>query len=203
MIIDQFAESSVADFADKNHIGIAGFSLGGTTAIWIAGGRSTKLDTMIPGPEYIPPEGREEFSRVDEALPTLNKEKMAQDWRDVRVKAAFIMAPSWGWIFDEKSLGKISIPTYIIASTADHILITRNNAQFFARHIPRSVYQEIPGKANHCIFISALNEKQKKGVDPTGEFQFLLEDDVSIDRSWIQLQVSEEAVRFFTSVFEY
>ncbi len=37
---------------------------------------------------------------ADEALPTLNKEMMGKDWREPRVKAAFVMAPAWSWIFD-------------------------------------------------------------------------------------------------------
>jgi predicted dienelactone hydrolase len=60
----------------------------------------------------------EEFSGVEQELATLDKKKMAQNWKDKRIKAAFLMAPSWGWIFDKKSLQKITIPTYIVASNS-------------------------------------------------------------------------------------
>jgi predicted dienelactone hydrolase len=198
-VIDQFSSSPMAKSADLKKIAIAGFSLGGTTAIWIAGGRSTKLNSLIPSAEYAAPE---DFAKADEALPTLNKEMMAKDLRDARVKAAFVMAPAWSWLFDETSLHKISIPVYLIAAAADKVLVTKNNAGFFARNIPNAIYQEIPGNANHYIFVSALNETQRKAVKPTADMQVLFENDVSVDRPWIQCEVVEEAVGFFNSVFQ-
>lgn len=59
----------------------------------------------------------------------------------------------------------------------------------------------ISGNAGHYIFISALNERQKKLTSPKNQLDFLLLDDVSIDRSWIQMQIAEESVRFFHSIF--
>lgn len=199
MIIDQFSKDSLAEAADLNKIAIAGFSLGGTTSIWAIGGKAEKLDSLKPGPEYAAPE---DFVRIEETLKTFKKDKMASDWRDKRVKAAFIMAPAWAWLFSEESLQKIKVPTYLIAAAEDKVLVTKNNAGFFARNIPHSIFQEIPGKGNHYIFISALNANQRKKVNPKGELNFLFEEDASIDRRWIQLQVVEEAARFFRSVFK-
>jgi predicted dienelactone hydrolase len=196
-IIDKFSSHPMASHANLNQIGIAGFSLGGTTAIWLAGGRATKLKSIVPGPKDA---HLEEFRGIEAILPSLNKKMMSKDWRDPRIKAAFVMAPAWGWVFDEKNLSKISIPTYLIASSADHVIFTQNNAAFFARNIPKSTYQEISGKAGHYIFITALNEKQKQELP--AKVNFLIEDDVSIDRAWIQSEVSQEAARFFNSVFK-
>lgn len=95
-IIDKFVTTAIAKAADLDKIGIAGYSLGGTTAIWIAGGRATKLQSLLPSSEYS---SLAEFSRINEVLPTLNKEMMAKDWREPRVKAAFVMAPAWAWLF--------------------------------------------------------------------------------------------------------
>lgn len=197
-MMDLFSKNPLSEHADLNKIGIAGFSLGGTTAIWVAGGRTTKLDTLIPGPEYA---STEDYTRADEALPTLNREMMAQDWRDSRIKAAFIMAPAWAWLFDETSLKNIVIPTYFVAAAEDKTLVTPNNAGFFARNIPKSVYQEIPGKVSHFIFISAISEQKRKQTDPDNKLSFLFEEDASVDKEWIQLQLIEEADRFFKDSF--
>ena len=188
-----------------NKIGIAGFSLGGTTAIWIAGGRSTKLQTLLPGPEYSSPE---DYVLANKALPTLDKEKMAKNWRDPRVKAAFIMAPAWAWIFNEDSLRKIDIPTYFIASSADQVLVTKNNSGFFARNIPNAIYQEIPGKGGHYIFVSALSDKQQKQADSSNQLKFLFEDDASVDRSLESTfkypnKLTSFSIRFFINKFVY
>lgn len=197
-VIDQFSLSSLAKSADLTKIGIAGFSLGGTTAIWSVGGKSSKLNTLIPSSQYA---AREDYVKADEALPTLNKEMMAKDWKDPRIKAAFIMAPAWAWIFDEKSLKDVNTPVYLLAAASDKVLVTRNNAGFFARNIPDAVYQEILGKGDHYIFISALNDDQKQSADPEKQLQFLFMDDGAINRSWIQTQAADEAARFYRFVF--
>lgn len=198
-MLDQFEKNRLAHAVDLNRVGIAGFSLGGTTSIWIAGGRTLKLDSLIPGADYAAPE---DYVLVDEALPSLDKSQMRKDWRDPRVKAAFAMAPAWSWLFDEKSLEEVTIPVYLIAASADPVLVTRNNAGFFARHIPQSTYQEISGKGGHYIFISALTDKQRGQADPSDQLTFLFQDDVSIDRQWIQWQVGQEAGAFFKEALE-
>jgi predicted dienelactone hydrolase len=198
-MIDAFTKSPLAERADLQKIGITGYSLGGTTAVWIAGGRSTKLDSIIPGPEYA---STQDYTRADEALPTLDKGMMGKDWRDKRVKAAFVMAPAWAWLFDEDSLKKVSTPCYFIAAAGDKVLVAQNNAGYFARNIPQAYFQEIPGKAGHYIFITALDSEQRKKADPSGALRFLFEDDVFVDRRWIQLQVAGEAADFFHSVFQ-
>lgn len=195
-LLDQFADLPLAKNIDLNKVGIAGFSLGGTTAMWVAGGKTTRLDSLVPGPEYAAPR---DYTRTNEALPTLNKEMMSKDWRDKRVQAAFVMAPGWSWLFDPASLQQISIPVYLIAAEADQTLVTKNNAGLFARYIPKAFFQTISGKAGHFIFISALSTEHRQAVDPKGQLQFLFEDDPSVDRTWIQSQISEEAVRFFKS----
>lgn len=193
-IIDHLQVSSLNKAINFDQIGFAGFSLGGTTAIWVAGGRSTNLKTLIPGKEYAAPE---DYKFADEALPTLNKEMMGKSWHEPRIKAIFVMAPAWAWLFDEESLKKISIPTYLIAAAEDRVLVTRNNAGLFAKFIPQSIYQEIKGNADHFIFVSALSDAQKGRVD--SQLNFLFKDDASIDRRWIQFEVAEEAAAFFHS----
>lgn len=190
--LDQFASDSFSEAADFHQVGIAGFSLGGTTAIRVIGGTSTRLDPFAPKPSdaYI-----EEFDPIDET--TLDRKKMAQDWTDSRIKAAFLMAPAWGWIFDKKGLQTIHIPTYIIAPVADHVLITQKNAGFFAKNIPHAVYQIIPGPANHFIFIAEPREKKRV----PSKLKPLITDHPDVDRRWMQFEVAEKAVAFFHAMF--
>lgn len=195
-ILNEFAQDTFSQWADLDKIGVSGFSLGGTTAIWTIGGRTTKLDTLIPDAKYASPE---EYTKTNEALPTLNREMMAKDWRDARVKAAFIMAPAWAWIFDENSLRHISVPSYIVAGQSDHVIIPKTNAGFFAETIPNSKLNMIPGKSGHFVFVSALADNQKKQVLANSDVQFLFIEDASVDRNWVQYQTANEAVKFFNA----
>lgn len=193
-MIDQFSKSPLSGWGNLNKIAVAGYSLGGTTAIIIAGGKTTKLKNFKPGSEDF---SSEEIARINEALPTLNTTQMAKDWRDKRIKAAFIMAPSWAGLFDETQLRKITIPMYILSLDADQVVKSKNNADYLAKNIPQAIHQQIPGKAGHYVFISHLNAFQKNKADPNGQLSFLFEDEQSINRVWIQLQVIAEACRFF------
>ncbi len=193
-LLDQFESQSFAKFADLNQIGFAGFSMGGTTGIWLAGGESTRLNNFIPSKKEANFEG---VNAIKEALPTLDKEKMMQSWKESRIKAAFLMAPAWGWIFDKRSLNKITIPTFIVASNADNILVTKNNARFFSKNIRDTHYQEIPGQASHYIFLSIPREKAKLPAN----LQYLITDPPTVDRWWIQFELANEACMFFQSSF--
>ena len=192
MLLNHFSSQPFAKSADLNRIGMAGFSIGGTTAIWLAGGKSTRLDKFAPTSDDAYPE---EFKGVEAAIDTLDKEKMSQNWKDKRIKAIFLMAPAWGWIFNQNDLQAISIPTYIVASNADQVLVTRNNADFFCKNIPHSICQTIPGGAGHYIFISEPIEKNK--LSPN--LSFLIKDNPNVDRKWIQYEVAENAINFFDS----
>jgi predicted dienelactone hydrolase len=192
-LLDRFALQSFAQYTDLNRIGFAGFSIGGTTGIWVTGGISTQLDHFEPGPDDAYPE---EFNGIAQALPDLDKKKMAQDWKDPRIKAAFLMSPGWGWIFDKDHLKKITVPTYIVAPDADRVLVTARNAGFFSKNIPNCLYQTIPGQVGHYVFISTPKDKAQL----PSHLDFLITDAPGIDRQWIQFEVAKEATDFFQSV---
>ncbi len=196
--LDIFSKNPMASYANLDEIGFAGFSLGGTTGIWVAGGISDKLDKLAPTPEFST---SQDFAQANTLLPTLNKEMMAKDWREPRIKAVFLMAPAWAWIFNQNSLKNIQVPAYIIAPALDDVLVTKNNAGLFARLIPHAVYQEIPGRLTHFIFISALTEAERRKADPADAYPYLFKDSPNIDRRWVQQQVVDEAANFFNSVF--
>lgn len=197
-MIDQFSKSPLSGWGNLNKIAVVGYSLGGTTAIIVAGGRTTKLkNCKLESKDF----SSEEIAKINEAFPTLNKTQMSKDWRDKRIKAAFVMAPSWPGLFDEMTLRKITIPIYILSVDADHGVKSKNNADDLAKNIPQSIHQQIPGKAGQYVFISSLNAMQKNQADPAQQLSFLFEDEASINRTWIQLQVIAEVCRFFKAQF--
>jgi predicted dienelactone hydrolase len=192
-ILDTLTKAPFDKIVDPNRIGLAGYSLGGMTALWLIGGKVTNLDNLVPSAEYAI---QRDYSFAQDAINSINKDAWTKDYRDPRIKAAFIMAPAWTWVFDESSLKKVNIPVYLVAAEKDQILVSKNNAGKVHDLIPYSQYQLIPGKGGHYIFITAVGEANKNAM---GRFSFVFEDDPEVDRAWIQSQVSEEAVRFFWS----
>jgi len=71
-MLDQFALQPLAKSTNLDQIGFAGYSIGGTTGIWLIGGRSTRLDHFVPGPNDAYPE---EFKGVEQGLPFLDKKR--------------------------------------------------------------------------------------------------------------------------------
>ncbi|CRX38271.1 alpha/beta hydrolase family protein [Estrella lausannensis] len=197
-MLDALEKSSLASSIDFKRIGFAGFSLGGTTGIFLAGGRAENLENPLPGKEYSAPR---EFSRADEALKTLKKGEMQKDYRERRIRAFFLMAPAWSWIFSDESLAQVDVPVYLIAGAADEILVTDTNAGRFARQIPGAYYQTIPGKVGYFVFITSLSDVKKLKVNQQIISDRVFKDDPSIDRDWIQAKTLTEAVRFFNETF--
>ena len=192
-LLNQFEQLHFADFSDLNRIGFAGFSIGGTTGIWLAGGVSDQLEHFIPGPEDA---HFEESKWLQQGLPYLNQDQMVQSWQDNRIKALFLMAPAWGWIFNKASLQKIAIPTYIVASNNDQVLVAKNNGELFSKKIQNSIYRIIIGKAGHYIFVSKPKEIDKL----PSHLHFLVTDSACVDRTWIQFEVARIASDFFQSI---
>lgn len=99
---------------DSNRVGVLGFLVGGTSALFLAGGR---LD-----PESFARScGRDgtgvdcaEFARAGIDLRSVDPQSIARSHLDPRVKAAVIVDPEFGSNFAPDSLKRISIPVRLI-----------------------------------------------------------------------------------------
>ena len=110
-VIDQLLVSSqFKDRIEPTKIGFVGYSLGGGTGLWIAGAEANEVDLVkirsncardLAG--VVPPEMIEQ----------IDFSKACGSFRDSRVGAMMVMAPALGWLFEEDSLEKISIPIYM------------------------------------------------------------------------------------------
>lgn len=188
-MIDALVHSSAAEAIDFTRIGFAGFSLGGTTGIFLAGGRIDHLDriTLAETLAY-----RKRSSQAGSAPPALKALEAKKDFREHRIRAYFLMAPASAWIFSDASLRGIANPVYLIGGAADEFLVTEANAGYLAKMLPASYYQTIPGKAGHFAFLTSKRQNARK---PTSDPRYT--DDPSVDRDWIQSKTLSEAIRFF------
>lgn len=178
-------------YVDAGRIGVAGFSQGGFTALWIGGARVNRdrflaFQRRWADDPVLPP-------HVKKRLPILASP--ALHVHDPRVKAVFAMAPGiiTAFGFDEARLGHLRVPTYIIAGAADSVVPVVDNAELAAPHIPGAQLTILPGPVQHYVFMNECDEEGK------AEFLEACGDDPSVDRAALHQFIGSEALRFFDS----
>lgn len=174
---------------DPSRIGVAGFSQGGFTALWIGGARVNPerflaFQRRWARDPLLPPSVRRSLP-VD-AAPALRV-------HDPRVKAVFAMAPGIVQVFgfDEAGLAQLRVPTHIVAGAADTVVPIADNAEFAARHVPGATLTILPAPAHHSVF---LNECTAEGK---AELIEACADDPAVDRGALHRQIAAEALAFF------
>jgi pimeloyl-ACP methyl ester carboxylesterase len=82
--------------------------------------------------------------------------KCKKRYRDDRIKAAFLMAPAWSWIFRADDVKNIHIPVYVVSGDQDEVIAPETNGLWFAKHISKAQFQWIKG-AGHFIFLDSFS----------------------------------------------
>lgn len=174
---------------DPERIGFAGFSIGGLVGVWLAGGQAQ----LFVRPKQIDysflqaSDGRDE-----EIIATADFSHASKSYRDDRFKAAFLMAPAYGFEFDEAGLADINIPIYIVAGEGDQIVTIDEIKNRFAKWIPHCELKILPGKVNHFAFLNVPSQIGKKLLPPRITF-----DHPTVDRTKIHEEITGLAIDFF------
>ncbi len=189
-VIDELLKDTrFSSHIDPHKIGLVGYSLGGHTGLWVAGGRIRPFEKNvlegIPAhhiPAIVTPEilQQTDFSPVKE------------NYRDERVSAVFLMAPALVHLFEPESLQAIDIPLQVVACEGDKIVPTEKSAKLLADLAKNLGYKLIPGFADHYVFINEPSKAGKMLLDKT-----IVTDHSSVDRHKVHEEVATEAVLFF------
>jgi predicted dienelactone hydrolase len=184
---------------DPGRIGAAGFSLGGYTALALAGGvldlRRLLALYAASGRDLaadMPPE----FSDPKALVALLTKLVDADDghrhsYRDPRVRAAFLIAPALGEAFTAEGLAPVDIPVEIVVGAADALATPETNALWLARHVARAEATVLEGLIGHYVFVSECTEMGCQALPA------ICQDAPSVDRRAVHERVSAMALRFF------
>lgn len=170
-------------------IGVVGYSLGGHTAIWVAGGTLTqfgKPDLNSLPQDQIP------TSVNDELLDSIDFTPARNSYKDPRVSAVFVMAPALGYMFDKASLQNISVPVYIVVADGDKTVPHESSANILVSLIEQAAITFIPGNASHYVFLNEVTKGGKMLLDKKVAL-----DPPTIDRAKIHDEISTSAVLFF------
>jgi predicted dienelactone hydrolase len=142
---------------DRNRIAAAGFSAGGATAIFLAGGilDLQELQANSPPP---PAELREtiqtaiaEFEELKKSNPVIHESvrHAGDSYQDKRIRSVFALAPAIGGGFTKAGLSSVKVPVYIVVGQADVVTPLATDAQRYADLIEGAKLTVLPGEAGH------------------------------------------------------
>lgn len=185
--------SPLAPALDPSRVGMVGLSLGGGTAVWLAGGRATTYHkTLHPGPAYtfLP-----FFEPGSAAYKTVERETdfraAAASYRDPRLKAFVLLAPALGWAFEPGPLAQIRVPMLIATGDKDEELVPETNAVFFAHAIP-GCRLEVIRDGGHYTFVNMVRR-----FLPQSDLLRTLRSDPGADRAQVHRWLGGEVCGFF------
>ena len=188
---------------DESKIGVLGFSLGGYTALSVAGGitdrqqwREFCLENQASPSCQLPPEAGVSLANLgdkiaDNLVMQKSIERSGELFKDKRVQAAYSIAPVLGSAFSVDSLNEISIPVRIVVGSEDDQAVPKDNAELVAASVPNASLLKLPSVGHYtflapCSFRGSLFAKS------------LCSDADGIDRTDIHSKIGIDAAAFFS-----
>jgi predicted dienelactone hydrolase len=162
------ADPAIGPHADNTNVGVAGFSLGGFTALVAAGARvdTTRFYNFCaanPKDGVCVPQKEFALTMTDAkaalASPELSVEaaRASEDHHIPAIRGVFAMAPATVQALRPESLGKLGVPVAIILGDADPVAMPATNGLAAAKMIPGTQLKLLPGVA-HYDFLGTCTE---------------------------------------------
>ena len=196
------ANDELNQYIDQTKIGGVGFSLGGYTNIALAGGlvdRTYHEGDKENKKRELPPEFPQTDEVIDfehDSLILSSYQKYANEVKDERISAFFVMAPAIGFGFHSTSqVADISAPIYIVAGKGDTNTPVEHNAKNYHKLIKTSELHLLGDSVDHYVFLNEATDLGKK-VAPQ-----ICVDRVGVNRKEIHDNVAELALSFFENHF--
>ncbi len=168
----------------QDKVGFIGFSLGGMTGIWLAGGVCSDFEKLIKRYQF--------FTRSfpQEVVDSLEYQKTHISYHDPRIKTYVFLAPSvWGFTYE--SLQEIQAPSLVFGAEEDNVLPPSSHAGYLAQSIQSSYYELLSGKVGHYVFLNCVTPLGEKMLDKR-----FYEDHPSINRKEIHKDISNKVLEF-------
>jgi predicted dienelactone hydrolase len=139
---------------DTSKIAVAGFSLGGTTAICVAGAvfdrvRLAEKEGPVPD-RYLNDVNRFTAFIQNNTIGINSAKHQSDSFKDLRIKAAFALAPAIGQGFDKEGLKDIDVPVQIVTGDEDLVNPMASNALHYTKNIATArELIVLPGERGH------------------------------------------------------
>ncbi|WP_421780616.1 alpha/beta hydrolase family protein [Kiloniella litopenaei] len=180
---------------DPARIGIFGFSAGGYTALVSSGG-VPNIHRLLTHCQKNPSEIACKLGINNQAAITDLAKLPVNDWHhDPRISAAVVVAPGFGFAFDQSALKRITLPLQLWSGTNDLNVPTESNADLIFKSLPQEPEYHLVKNAGHFAFLSPCNpvlQKQNPRV-----WNMVCVDAPTFNRKEFQKEFNEEVIRFF------
>ena len=140
------ADPVFGDHIDPDRIGVAGFSLGGYTALLLLGARPD----FTRFTDYCRDPGMDGSCATASGPPSIRPGLTF--FRDPRIKAGFLMAPGPGFFFTREGLADVTVPIHIDDPALDEVVKRPFGAERIRDLLPTPPeYSRVPG-VGHYIY---------------------------------------------------
>jgi predicted dienelactone hydrolase len=176
---------------DANRIGMFGFSLGGFTALVLAGGTPDLRQTARLCHER--PDAPEcAFVAQRHGNPLDSTTVPASVWdRDARIKAVALASPAVLVLFRSDGLRGVHVPVLMWRGSADPNAPDAWNASVVRSGLPTPPEEHVVPNAGHFVFTPVCGEATAK------QLPFLCDDPPGVDRAAVLRQFEPSVVAFF------
>jgi predicted dienelactone hydrolase len=208
VLIDKlFADPKFGSHIDAFRIGVAGFSLGGYTALATVGARLDydQWKSFCAGRPADPncnppPEFSFSMAEIQRLLDSDDRVKesishSSDSFLDDRIRAAFAIAPVLGPVMTKASLAEVKVPVRIIVGSKDDQALPDTNVRSIAIAIPNAEFELLPNVA-HYTFLAKCNLFGRVVA------RSLCTDPDEIDRGKVHRTVGADVLKFFNRTLE-
>ncbi|MBN9047320.1 MAG: alpha/beta fold hydrolase [Rhizobiales bacterium] len=193
---------------DVRRIAVVGHSLGGWTAIELAGGRYS-ADLALKGCDgsNAPPQckDRKLFAAIGIVGGGKAAPELAGNYRDTRVGAVitFDPGPASGFLADSLAAVKIPVLIYASGTEVSEIAARKIDSEYIAEHLPKKTtsYREI-ADATHFSFVQLCKPNAKALIEKESPGEgFVCRDGGTRSRAAIHRQVADGVMTFLEKAF--
>lgn len=188
---------------DAARIAVIGHSLGGWTAMELAGARySAELALKDCKAETLPPQCKAPrlLGKVGIVGDGRADPRLSADLRDIRIRAvvSLDLGPAAGFL--PETLRGVEVPVLVLAAGVEtkEIAAIKADSDYIARNLPKvtTVYREIPD-ASHFSFMQICKPNGEKIVEALSPGEgFVCRDGGGRDRAAIHAQIAEAILGF-------
>ena len=178
--------------ADTDRIGAAGYSLGGYTALLLAG---AKPDFARFVPYCKDPKIADATCADDPAPPAIRPG--LEIFRDPRIKSVFLMAPTLGYFFTAEGLRDVTMPVHIDDPEEDEVAKRPYDAERIRDLLPAPPEYAQPARAGHYLYLAPCPAWMSR------ENPQICRDHPGVDRAAFHAELNAEMAAFFKKTLEH